>query len=102
MGRLLLINLEGYFYSCNHCDTPLALVNHLLSTKFECPYKGRAYLFDKVVNVLDGEREDPVPGSHSTIVKIFCGRCEYFLGWKFVFAYAVILRYKEGKFILAR
>ncbi|CAL5193571.1 unnamed protein product [Lathyrus oleraceus] len=101
MGRLFLIDLEENFYSCKNCETPVALANHLLSRDYQCPY-GRAYLFDKVVNVLDGEIEEPIPESNSTMIHLFCVQCQSIVGFKFVLAYDEFRRYREGKFILAR
>ncbi|KAI5426834.1 protein yippee-like At3g08990 [Lathyrus oleraceus] len=99
MGRLFLIDLEENFYSCKNCETPIALVNHLLSMNYECPF-GRAYLFDKVVNVLDGERDEPIPESNSTMVHLFCVQCQYTVGFKFV--RRAVLESQRSKIILIR
>ncbi|KAI5426835.1 protein yippee-like At3g08990 [Lathyrus oleraceus] len=99
MGRLFLIDLEENFYSCKNCETPIALANHLLSRDYQCPY-GRAYLFDKVVNVLDGEREEPIPGSNSTIIHLFCVQCQYIVG--FIFVRRAVLENQRSMIILIR
>jgi len=64
---------------------------------------GKAYLFDKVVNVSVGENEDRmmITGMH-TVSDIFCVRCGVILGWKYEVAFERTQKYKEGKFILAR
>ncbi|AES79508.1 hypothetical protein MtrunA17_Chr7g0242231 [Medicago truncatula] len=102
MGRLFLINLEGNFYSCKHCQTHFALVGDIISKSFHCRY-GRAYLFDKVVNVTIGEKEERmmITGWH-TVVDIFCVTCGSIVGWKYEAASEKNQKYKEGKFILER
>ena len=46
---------------------------------------GRAYLFDKVVNVDLGEADDRHmrTGKH-TVRDVACSRCKSYLGWKYV------------------
>jgi len=34
MGRVFVINLEGNFYSCKHCQTHFALVGDIISKVF--------------------------------------------------------------------
>ncbi|GAU27463.1 hypothetical protein TSUD_161490 [Trifolium subterraneum] len=64
---------------------------------------GKAYLFDNVVNVSVGERENRmmITGLH-TVVDIFCVTCGSIVGWKYEAAYDKSQKYKEGKFILER
>ncbi|XP_047048976.1 protein yippee-like [Lolium rigidum] len=104
MGRLFLMSLAptGTIYSCKHCDTPLAYAHQILSRLFRCKH-GKAYLFDKVVNVNAGEKDDRMmtTGLH-TVCDIFCVTCGSILGWKYVSAFEKEQRYKEGKFILER
>ncbi|MED6173619.1 hypothetical protein PIB30_061326 [Stylosanthes scabra] len=102
MGRLFLISLEGNFYSCKHCQTHFALADHIISKSFHCRH-GKAYLFDKVVNVTVGEKEERmmITGLH-TVVDIFCVACGSIVGWKYESAYEKTQQYKEGKFILER
>uniref|UniRef100_A0A7N0T335 Protein yippee-like n=2 Tax=Kalanchoe fedtschenkoi TaxID=63787 RepID=A0A7N0T335_KALFE len=104
MGRVFVISLDGlgHFYSCKYCRTHLALVDDLLSKSFYCRH-GKAYLFDKCVNVTLGEKEDRmmITGLH-TVVDIFCVDCGALLGWKYEAAYDKNQKYKEGKFILER
>ncbi|XP_050382064.1 protein yippee-like [Argentina anserina] len=102
MGRLFLLSLEGHVYSCKHCRTHLALADDILSRSFHCRH-GRAYLFDNVVNVTDGEKEERImiTGLH-TVVDIFCVSCGSIVGWKYEAAHEKSQKYKEGKFILER
>ncbi|KAK2361069.1 hypothetical protein P8452_64914 [Trifolium repens] len=102
MGRIFLTTLEGNFYSCKHCQTPLALVDDIISKSFHCRY-GKAYLFDNVVNVTVGEKVNRmmITGLH-TVVDIFCVTCGSNVGWKYEAAYDKSQKYKEGKFILER
>ncbi|CAN4126216.1 unnamed protein product [Withania somnifera] len=84
MGRLFVITLDGSSYKCKHCQTHLALADHIISKSFHCSH-GKAYLFDKVVNVTIGEREERMmmTGMH-TVVDIFCVGCGSIVGWKYV------------------
>ncbi|VAI11990.1 protein yippee-like [Triticum urartu] len=106
MGRLFLTSLApatGTIYCCKHCDSHLAYAQHIISKMFRCKH-GKAYLFDKVVNVVAGESEDDrmmTTGLH-TVRDIFCVACGAILGWKYVSAFEKDQRYKEGKFILER
>ncbi|CAJ1805323.1 unnamed protein product [Sphenostylis stenocarpa] len=102
MGRLFLINLEGNFYSCKHCQTHFALDDDIISKSFHCRH-GKAYLFDKVVNVTVGEKEERmmITGLH-TVVDIFCVVCGSIVGWKYEAAHEKAQKYKEGRFILER
>ncbi|KAK7294684.1 hypothetical protein RJT34_17575 [Clitoria ternatea] len=102
MGRLFLIHLEGNCYSCKHCQTHFALADDIISKSFHCRH-GKAYLFDKVVNVNVGEKEERmmITGMH-TVVDIFCVACGSIVGWKYEAAHEKSQKYKEGKFILER
>ncbi|RDY01444.1 hypothetical protein CR513_15215, partial [Mucuna pruriens] len=102
MGRLFLISLEGNLYSCKHCQTHFALAEDIISKSFHCRH-GKAYLFDKVVNVSVGEKEERmmITGLH-TVVDLFCVVCGSIVGWKYEAAHEKNQKYKEGKFILER
>ncbi|CAA3009062.1 yippee-like [Olea europaea subsp. europaea] len=84
MGRLFVITLEGNLYSCKYCKTHFALSDDIISKSFHCKY-GSAYLFNKVVNVTVGDKEDRVmmTGIH-TVVDVFCVGCGSLVGWKYV------------------
>ncbi|KAI3906607.1 hypothetical protein MKW98_009515 [Papaver atlanticum] len=102
MGRVYVINLEGKIYNCKHCQTHLALVKDIVSRNFTCRH-GKAYLFDKVVNVNVGVKEDRmmITGLH-TVVDLFCVGCGAIVGWKYEFAHEKAQKYKVGKFILEK
>ncbi|XP_050228293.1 protein yippee-like [Mercurialis annua] len=102
MGRVFMITLEGNFYSCKYCKAHFALVDDILSKTFHCR-NGKAYLFEDVVNVMEGEPEDRMmmTGLH-TVVDIFCVGCGSIAGWKYLYAHEKSQRYKQGKFILER
>ncbi|CAN6443038.1 unnamed protein product [Victoria cruziana] len=101
MGRLHLRYLDGRIYTCKYCQTHLALVEDVVS-KFHCRH-GKAYLFNKVVNVLLGHKEERmmITGLH-TVSDIFCIGCGSIVGWKYEVALDKAQKYKEGKFILER
>ncbi|KAH9736470.1 protein yippee-like [Citrus sinensis] len=102
MGMLFLICLEGSIYSCKHCYTHLGLADDIISKSFHCRH-GKAYLFNKVVNITVGEKEERMmmTGMH-TVVDIFCVGCGSIVGWKYEAAQEKAQKYKEGKFILER
>ncbi|KAL6599967.1 hypothetical protein ACP70R_045618 [Stipagrostis hirtigluma subsp. patula] len=106
MGRLFLVSLPAaageVIYRCKHCDTHLAYATDIISKLFRCKH-GKAYLFDRLVNVTDGERDERMmtTGLH-TVCDIFCVACGSILGWKYLSAFEKNQRYKEGKFILER
>ncbi|KAK4714719.1 hypothetical protein R3W88_020626 [Solanum pinnatisectum] len=64
---------------------------------------GRAYLFNKVVNITFGQTEERtmLSGMH-TVMDIFCCRCGQILGWKYEKSHEESQKYKEGKFVLER
>ncbi|KAK4253245.1 hypothetical protein QN277_010572 [Acacia crassicarpa] len=102
MGRVL-INLEGVFYSCKHCNTDLAHASQFLLEESFGGRHGRTYLFNNVVNVTFGEQEErEMMGGLHTVVDIFCFKCGSNVGWKFLSAQQQTEEYKVGKFILKR
>ncbi|XP_030447325.1 protein yippee-like [Syzygium oleosum] len=102
MGRVFVVTLEGKIYSCRHCKTHLALVEDVYSKSFHCRH-GRAYLFNKVVNVSTGETEERMmmTGMH-TVADIFCVGCGAIVGWTYETAHEKGQKYKEGKSVLER
>ncbi|KAG8644889.1 protein yippee-like [Manihot esculenta] len=102
MGKLFVVNLEGKIYSCKHCRTHLALYEDIVSKSFYCRH-GKAYLFNKVVNVSLGVKEERsmITGLH-TVVDIFCVGCGSIVGWKYEIAHEKSQKYKEGKSVLER
>uniref|UniRef100_A0A7C8ZNM9 Protein yippee-like n=1 Tax=Opuntia streptacantha TaxID=393608 RepID=A0A7C8ZNM9_OPUST len=102
MGRVFVVELDGKAYRCRCCDSPLALADDVLSRSFNCR-KGRAYLFENVVNVSVGPEEDRLmmSGMH-TVADIFCCSCGQLLGWKYMVARDKNQKFKEGKVVLER
>mmetsp|Transcript_36348 Transcript_36348/g.92871 ORF Transcript_36348/g.92871 Transcript_36348/m.92871 type:complete len:128 (-) Transcript_36348:173-556(-) len=102
MGRLFLQELDGHCYSCKSCHTHLAMVSELMSKQFHSR-NGKAYLFNVVVNVFPGPKEERLmtTGLH-TVSDIHCTSCMQVLGWKYDAAHEKSQKYKEGKFILER
>lgn len=89
-------------YSCAHCCTHLTNHDEIISKSFQ-GRGGRAFLFDKVVNVHLGPCEDRllITGLH-VVADIFCDSCKRVLGWKYEEAYEESQKYKEGKFIVEK
>ncbi|EEF35530.1 protein yippee-like [Ricinus communis] len=102
MGRLFVVNLEGKIYSCKHCRTHLAVYEDIVSKSFTSRH-GKAYLFNKVVNVSVGVNEERMmlTGLH-TVADIFCVGCGSIVGWKYETAHEKSQKYKEGKSVLER
>eukprot|EP00197_Chlamydomonas_leiostraca_P011386 CAMPEP_0202868878 /NCGR_PEP_ID=MMETSP1391-20130828/11275_1 /ASSEMBLY_ACC=CAM_ASM_000867 /TAXON_ID=1034604 /ORGANISM="Chlamydomonas leiostraca, Strain SAG 11-49" /LENGTH=86 /DNA_ID=CAMNT_0049549097 /DNA_START=207 /DNA_END=466 /DNA_ORIENTATION=+ len=77
-----------------------------MTTSFQRPFKGvtgGAYLFNNVVNVTLGPKEERVliTGLH-TVADIYCMGCNTVLGWKYEHAFEESQKYKEGKFIVEK
>lgn len=87
-------------YSCIHCRTQLATHDELVSKLFQ-GNQGRAYLFNKVVNVncRQAVRRQLLTGPHE-VADIYCANCETTLGWKYEQAFVASQKYKEGKYII--
>lgn len=103
MGRIFLMHLGGSrIFSCASCDTPLTNRSELISTRFTGA-TGRAFLFNKVVNLNFSEVQDRVMLTGRHMVRdVFCKNCEAKLGWIYEFATEENQRYKEGRVILER
>ncbi|KAI9083750.1 hypothetical protein K1719_034218 [Acacia pycnantha] len=98
-----LINLEGVFYSCKHCNTSLAHASEFILEESFRGRHGMTYLFHNVVNVTFGEeKEGEMMGGLHTVVDIFCVKCGSNVGWKLLSAQQQTEQYKVGKFILKR
>lgn len=102
MGRVYVRKLEGMFYKCHICHTHLAKLDDLVSKTFHCR-RGKAYLYNTVVNVIAGINEERImtTGLH-VVADIYCVYCNQNVGWKYETAYEESQKYKEGKFILER
>lgn len=103
MGRPFKEYLTGdRLYSCIQCRSHTADHNDMISKAFQGRH-GRAYLFNSVVNVTVGPKEDRmlITGLH-TVADISCSTCGNVLGWKYISAVEESQRYKEGKYILEK
>jgi len=104
MGMTFRRYLDGgsRIYGCSQCKTHLASLNNMMSKAFTGQH-GRAYLFDTVVNIVEGEEcnRTMTTGQH-TVRDISCIKCDAVLGWKYELAQEPSQKYKEGKFILER
>lgn len=101
MGLSYNVYLEGpKIYGCNKCKTHLAIGEHIVSRSFRGQH-GKAFLFDKVVNVIPGETEERSMTTGRHIVRdIKCRQCQQNVGWTYDKAFEQSEKYKEGKFIL--
>ncbi|EIE27121.1 yippee-domain-containing protein [Coccomyxa subellipsoidea C-169] len=65
--------------------------------------QGKAYLFNDVVNISEGPKEERLmtTGLHE-VADIHCKKCMQLCGWRYVMAHEENQKYKEGKFILER
>ncbi|CAJ2645459.1 unnamed protein product [Trifolium pratense] len=92
MGRIFAVELDGRFYSCKSCKTHLALSNDLISRGFYC-HRGKAYLFNNVVNFTCGEVVERMmlSGMH-TVADIFCCCCGQIIGWKYILVLLIPLK----------
>mmetsp|Transcript_49318 Transcript_49318/g.121019 ORF Transcript_49318/g.121019 Transcript_49318/m.121019 type:complete len:114 (+) Transcript_49318:282-623(+) len=103
MGKIFKAYLSGTrIYSCAACGAHLARSEDIISKLFQGRH-GQAYLFDTVVNVSLGQKEDRVlyTGLHR-VADISCNVCQNVLGWKYIEAMEPREKYKENKFIVER
>ncbi|XP_044748230.1 protein yippee-like 5 isoform X2 [Coccinella septempunctata] len=103
MGRIFLEHMGGNrIFACARCDTHLTNRGELISTRFTGA-TGRAFLFNKVVNLTYSENHDRVMLTGRHMVRdVFCKACSTKLGWMYEFATEENQRYKEGRVILER
>merc|ERR1712226_879678 len=88
-------------FTCK-CKTYLTNRAQLISTRFTGA-TGRAFLFDKVVNLTYSETQDREMLTGRHIVRdVACKHCSIKLGWYYEFATEDSQQYKEGKVILER
>ncbi|KAL6054416.1 Protein yippee-like 1 [Balamuthia mandrillaris] len=103
MGKVFKKYLSGdNIWKCNKCNSHLAQHDQIISKAFQGRH-GRAYLFNTVVNVVAGPKEDRIliTGLH-TVADIYCIECNSTLGWKYEEAFEEKEKYKEGKFIIEK
>jgi len=103
MSRIFLDHIGGTrLFSCANCDTILTNRSELISTRFTGA-TGRAFLFNKVVNLQYSEVQDRVMLTGRHMVRdVSCKNCNSKLGWIYEFATEDSQRYKEGRVILER
>merc|ERR1712020_768401 len=103
MGRVYLEHFGGSkLFLCAQCDTFLTNRAELISTRFTGA-TGRAFLFNKVVNLNYSETQDRMMLTGRHIVRdVTCKKCDAKLGWMYEFATEDGQRYKEGRVILER
>ncbi|KAF2422845.1 yippee [Tothia fuscella] len=87
-------------YGCKTCKTHLANHDDIISRNFRGQH-GKAYLFDNVVNIGQGEpgERNMTTGRH-IVCDIYCKQCKETVGWKYDKAFETSEKYKENKFIL--
>ncbi|TMS39030.1 hypothetical protein L596_005625 [Steinernema carpocapsae] len=103
MGRLFLDDLGGKrIYCCVHCKTYLTHKGELVSNRFTGS-TGRAYLFEKVVNLEYSEIQSRmmITGKH-LVRDVMCKSCKNRLGWMYEYAIEEDQRYKESRVILEK
>ncbi|KAL1254765.1 hypothetical protein QQF64_016994 [Cirrhinus molitorella] len=103
MGRIFVDHIGGTrLFSCANCDTILTNRSELISTRFTGA-TGRAFLFNKVLNLQYSEVQDRVMLTGRHMVRdVSCKNCNSKLGWIYEFATEDSQRYKEGRVILER
>jgi len=103
MGRIFMEHLGGSrLFSCASCDTFLTNRTELVSTRFTGA-TGRAFLFNRVVNLDYSEVQDRIMLTGRHMVRdVSCKRCKTKLGWMYEYATDESQRYKEGRVILER
>ncbi len=123
MGLQYNIYLNSHkVYGCKNCKTHLANHDDIISRvgililkrasksgnvtdyNFSQNFRGqhgKAYLFDSVVNVVQGEpaERNMTTGRH-VVRDIACKQCNETVGWKYDKAFESGEKYKEGKYIL--
>ncbi|BDA44447.1 Protein yippee-like At5g53940 [Coccomyxa sp. Obi] len=102
MGKIYIESLSGRVFSCRLCGTHLASNVELISKSFHSR-QGKAYLFNEVVNISEGPKEERLmtTGLHE-VADIHCKNCMQLCGWRYVMAHEENQKYKEGKYILER
>ena len=103
MGRIFINHIGGSrVFSCANCECPLTNRAELISTRFTGA-TGRAFLFNRVVNLNYSDCQDRVMLTGRHMVRdVSCKNCDTKLGWLYEFATEDNQRYKEGRVILER
>ncbi|GIX93781.1 protein yippee-like 5 [Caerostris darwini] len=103
MGKIFLTHIGGTrLFCCAGCDTVITNRSELISTRFTGA-TGRAYLFNRAVNLVYSEVEERMMLTGRHMVRdVSCKNCDTKLGWIYEFATEENQRYKEGRVILER
>ena len=103
MGRIFLEHFGGSrLFLCATCDVFLTNRAALVSTRFTGA-TGRAFLFNRVANLVYSDIQDRVMLTGRHMVRdVSCKNCKSKLGWMYEFATEESQRYKEGHVILER
>ncbi|PVU87501.1 hypothetical protein BB559_006031 [Furculomyces boomerangus] len=89
-------------HACKSCGSHLTAKRFLISKDYRGKY-GKAHLYKKAVNILEGKREKRSMTTGVHIIKeLKCAICEKYVGWKYIVAYEKDQKFKEGKFILEK
>ncbi|KGN56402.1 hypothetical protein Csa_010833 [Cucumis sativus] len=89
-------------YSCHNCRNQISRHDDIISKGFQS-VKGRAFLFYEAKNVREGAEENKmlITGNYK-VRDLYCNECGQLLGWKYIKAYNVTQKYKEGKVVLEK
>lgn len=103
MGRVFLEHLGGSrLFLCAICKAFLTNNSQLISTQFTSA-SGKAFLFDKVVNLVLGQIEHRLLTTGQHFVRdVSCKRCQSKVGWMYEYAVDQTQTYKEGHFVLEK
>ncbi|KER18694.1 hypothetical protein T265_15886 [Opisthorchis viverrini] len=101
MGRIFIEHLGGEkVFHCRRCGVPLSNDSEIVSTRFNGS-SGRAYLFNRVVNISYSEIQDRIMLTGRHLVRdVMCIKCNTKLGWTYEHAVERNEIYKEGRVIL--
>jgi hypothetical protein len=103
MGRQFIEYLDvDRVYACRKCKLHLTSSAELMSKNF-WGATGKAFLFNRIINMTTGEAEERMmrTGLHS-VRDLICKGCGQVLGWKYDWASEADQKYKEGKCILEK
>ncbi|RPA85917.1 yippee-like protein [Ascobolus immersus RN42] len=87
-------------FACKKCRTHLSTYEDIKSKNFRGQH-GKAFLFQKVVNINEGEAVERGMTTGTHVVRdIKCMSCQEVVGWKYDKAFEPSQKYKEGMYIL--
>ena len=103
MGRVFKKFLaSSRIYICSCCDAHLTDEENIISKSFQGRL-GRAFLFEKAINIYRGPVENRVliSGIHK-VADVRCTVCNTVLGWIYLEATDDSQKYKEGRILLEK